>query len=182
MYKRLIMVFAIFLLSVGMALADETSEEDMTDFETVEFTGVAFELNEPAEGLMGAPTVWAVEVSTDEEGTFCSEIVNVTVFQATPGPWGTFDENITGGDIVEVYGAFVEDETRCIAAVTLQGSEEYYFELADEVADEVVEETEVAETEDAGDAEDEVVEETEDGEVIDDEVVVEETEEEDDTE
>ncbi len=154
MYKNLVMVFAIFLLSAGMALAEEMSEEDMTDVVTVEFTGVAVELYEPAEGLLGAPTIWAVEVTSAEEGAICSDIINVTVAQATPGPWGTVDENVTVGDSVEVYGAYVEDETGC--TVTLQGSMDYYFELADE--------------------ETEVVEETEDGEVVEDEVVVEETE------
>ena len=109
--------------------------------------------------MPGAPTVWTVEVVSDEEGIICSDVINVTVAQATLGPWGVYDENVIVGDMVEVFGAYVEDETGC--SVTLQGSEEYYFELADEVA-EVVEETEVVETED--------------GEVVEDEVVVEETE------
>ena len=145
MYKNLIMVFAIFLLSAGMAMAEDISEEEIVDdVATVEFTGVAVELYEPAEGLMGAPTIWAVEVTADEEDAICSDIINVTVFQATPPPWGFYDENVTVGDMVEVYGAYVEDETGCF--VTLQGSEEYYFEIAEEEA-EVVEETEVVEAE-----------------------------------
>lgn len=151
MYKSLIMVFAVFLLSAGMALADETSEEEIVDdVVTVEFTGVAMEFF--AGEMPGAPTIWAVEVTSDEEDAICSDIINVTVYQATPPPWGTYDENITVSDSVEVFGAYVEDETGC--TVTLQGSEEYYFELADE------------ETED-----DEVVE---DDVVVEDEVVVEE--------
>jgi len=107
------------------------------------------------------PTFWTVEVTDDDEEAFCSEMINVTVYQATPGPWGTFDENVEVGDMVEVYGACVEDETGCIVAVTLQGSEEYYLELAEDEA---------------------VVEETEDGEVVEDEVVDDETEEENDEE
>jgi hypothetical protein len=138
MYKNLIMVFALFLLSAGMAMAEEMTEENMTDVATVEFTGVAVELYEPAEGLMGAPTIWAVNVTSAEEGAICSDIINVTVYQSTPGPWGTYDENVTVGDMVEVYGAYVEDETGCI--VTLQGSADYYLKQT-----EVVEETEVAE-------------------------------------
>jgi hypothetical protein len=162
MYKNLIMVFAIFLLSAGMAMAEEMSEEETVDeVATIEFTGVATELFMGE--MPGAPTFWTVDVSADEVGTFCSDMINVTVYQATPGPWGTFDENVEVGDMVEVYGACVMDETGCIAAVTLQGSEEYYLELADEEA-EVVEETEVVETED--------------GEVVEDDVVVEETEDE----
>jgi hypothetical protein len=150
MYKNLIMVFAIFLLSAGMALAEEMTEEETVDVVTVEFTGVAVELYEPAEGLMGAPTVWVVNVTSDEEGLICSDLVNVTVAQATLGPWGVYDENVTVGDSVEVFGAYVEDETGC--SVTLQGSEDYYLEFAEEG--------------------------TEGDEVVEDEVVVDETEEE----
>jgi hypothetical protein len=147
MYKSLIMVLAI-LLSAGVALAEVMSEEEIVDeVVTIEFTGVAMELF--VGEMPGAPTFWTVELTDDEEA-FCSEMINVTVYQATPGPWGTFDENVAVGDMVEVYGACVEDETECIVAVTLQGSEGYYFELAE---DEVV------------------VEETEDGEVVEDEVV-----------
>ncbi len=166
MYKSLVMVLAVFLLSAGMGLADEMSEEEIIDeiadeIPTVEFTGVAVELS--VGEMPGAPTVWAVDVSADEENNFCTEIVNVTVFQATPPPWGTFDENVEVGDMVEVYGACIMDETGCIAAVTLQGSEEYYLQLAEEEI-EVAEETEVVETED--------------GEVVEDDVVEEETEDE----
>jgi len=160
MYKNLIMVFALFLLSAGVAMAEEMSEEEIVDAVTVNFTGVATEfiLGE----MPGAPTVWAVDVSADEENDFCSDIINVTVYQATPGPWGTYDENVTIGDTVEVFGACVmDDETGCIAAVTLQGSEEYYLALAGEET-EVTEETEVVETEDGVVVEeDAVVEETE---------------------
>ncbi len=156
MYKNLIMVLAI-LLSAGMAMAEEMSEEEIVDeIATIEFTGVAAELFMGE--MPGAPTFWTVDVSADEESDFCSDMINVTVFQATPPPWGTFDENVEVGDMVEVYGACVMDETGCIAAVTLQGSEEYYLELVDEEA-EVVEETEVVETDD--------------GEVVEDDVVVE---------
>ena len=152
MYKNLIMVFAIFLLSAGMALAEEEmTEEETIDIVTVEFTGIATEFI--AGEMPGAPTIWTVEVTSAEEGAICSDVINVTVAQATLGPWGVYDENVTVGDMVEVFGAYVEDETGC--SVTLQGSEDYYFELADE-------ETEVVETED--------------GEVVEDEVVVEETE------
>jgi hypothetical protein len=162
MYKSLVMVLAVFLLSAGMGLADEMSEEEIVDeVATVEFTGVAVELS--VGEMPGAPTVWAVDVSADEENNFCTEIVNVTVSQATPPPWGTFDENVEVGDMVEVYGACIIDETGCIAAVTLQGSEEYYLQLAEEET-EVAEETEVVETED--------------GEVVEDDVVEEETEDE----
>ena len=155
MYKSLVMVLAVFLLSAGMGLADEMSEEEIIDeiadeIPTVEFTGVAVELS--VGEMPGAPTVWAVDVSADEENNFCTEIVNVTVSQTTPPPWGTFDENVEVGDMVEVFGACIMDETGCIAAVTLQGSEEYYLELAaDEVAEdgeeEVVEEETEEETE-----------------------------------
>ncbi|KUK43235.1 MAG: Uncharacterized protein XD72_2389 [Methanothrix harundinacea] len=102
MYKSLLMVLVAFLLSVGMGLAEEMNEEEIVDdIVTVEFTGVVVDLLEPTEGLMGAPTIWAVDVSADEENDFCTEIVNVTVFQATPPPWGTFDENVTVDDSVE---------------------------------------------------------------------------------
>ncbi len=152
MYKSLFMALAVFLLSAGIGLAEEMTDGEIVDeVVTVEFTGVAVELYEPAEGLMGAPTVWTVDVSADEENDFCSDMINVTVAQATPGPWGTYDESIVAGDMVEVWGACVMDETGCIAAVTLQGSEDYYLELA---------------------------EEDEDGEVVEEDVVVEETEDE----
>ena len=145
MYKSLVMILAAFLLSAGLVLADEMSEEEIVDeVATIEFTGVATEffLGE----MPGAPTVWTVDVSADEENDFCTDMINVTVYQATPGPWGTFDENVVAGDMVEVYGACVVDETGCIAAVTLQGSEEYYLELAEEAEDgEVVEEEVVVE-------------------------------------
>lgn len=157
MYKNFVMVFAIFLLSAGMAMAEEMSEEETVDAVTVDFTGVAVEfiLGE----MPGAPTVWTVDVSADEDNDFCSDIINVTVYQATAGPWGTYDENVVAGDSVEVFGVCVmDDETGCIAAVTLQGSEEYYLALAEEET-EVAEETEVVETEDG--EEDVVVEETE---------------------
>jgi hypothetical protein len=164
MYKSLIMVLVAFLLSAGMGLAEEMGEEEIVDevvdeVATIEFTAVATELF--VGEMPGAPTVWTVDVSADEENNFCSEMINVTVFQATPPPWGTFDENVVAGDSVEVFGTCIMDETGCIAGVTLQGSEEYYLEL---VEDEIV----VEETED----------ETEDGEVVEDEVVVEETEDE----
>lgn len=157
MYKNIVMVFALFLLSAGMAMAEEMSEEETVDAVTVDFTGVAVEfiLGE----MPGAPTIWTVDVSADEDNDFCSDIINVTVYQATVGPWGTYDENVVAGDSVEVFGVCVmDDETGCIAAVTLQGSEEYYLALAEEET-EVAEETEVVETEDG--EEDVVVEETE---------------------
>jgi len=98
----------------------------------------------PAEGLMGAPTVWTVQVtSVEDEMEICSEIINVTVFQATPGPWGTFDENVEAGQEVEVFGAYIEDETGC--SVTLQGSEDYFFMAA--LEDDEVVETDVVEVE-----------------------------------
>jgi hypothetical protein len=150
MYKSLIMVLVAFLLSAGMGLAEEMTEEEVVDeVVTIEFTAVAMELS--VGEMPGAPTVWTVDVSADEENDFCSDMINVTVFQATPGPWGTFEENVEVGDMVDVYGACVIDETGCIAAVTLQGSEEYYLEFA---------------------------EEDEDGEMVEEDVVFEETEEE----
>jgi len=98
----------------------------------------------PAEGLMGAPTVWTVQVTyVEDEMEICSEIINVTVFQATPPPWGTFDENVVVGDEVEVFGAYIEDETGC--SVTLQGSEDYFFMAA--LEDDEVVETDVVEVE-----------------------------------
>ena len=150
MYKSLVMVLAAFLLSAGIGLADEMTEEEIVDeVATIEFTAVAMEMF--AGEMPGAPTIWTVDVSADEENDFCSDMINVTVSQATLGPWGTYDENVVAGDMVEVFGACVMDETGCIASVTLQGSEEYYLELA---------------------------EEDEDGEVVEEDVVVEETEEE----
>ncbi len=144
MYKSLFMVLAIFLLSAGMALAEDVVEEETAEVVTVAFTGIALELSVPAEGLMGAPTVWTVQVTyVEDEMEICSEIINVTVFQATPGPWGTFDENVEAGQEAEVFGAYIEDETGC--SVTLQGSEDYFFMAALE-EDEVVE-TDVVEVE-----------------------------------
>ncbi len=151
MYKSLVMLLAVFLLSAGMGLADEMSEEEIIDeiadeIPTVEFTGVATELF--VGEMPGAPTFWAVEVAADEENNFCTEIVNVTVFQATPGPWGTFDESVAIGDSVEVFGACVMDESGCIAAVTLQGSQEYRLELAEEETEVVEDDAVVEDTED----------------------------------
>jgi hypothetical protein len=139
---RLKIILALLVLAaLAMpAVADEMSEEDVIDVVTVEFTGVAVELY--VGEMPGAPTIWVVYVPSDEGDTICSDIINVTVYQATPQPWGTCDESVTIGDAVEVYGAYVEDETGCI--VTLQGSEDYYFELAEE-GTEVVDEVEVDE-------------------------------------
>ncbi len=144
MYKSLIMVLAAFLLFAGMGLADEIVEEETVDeVATVEFTGIATELF--LGEMPGAPTIWTVDVTADEENNFCSDMINVTVSQATLGPWGTVDENVTAGNTVEVYGACIMDETGCIAAVTLEGSADYYLELATEETE--TEEGEVVEGE-----------------------------------
>jgi len=106
MYKSLTMVLAAFLLFAGMGLADEIVQEENVEEETgdeagtVEFTGVATELF--LGEMPGAPTIWAVNVTADEEKNFCSDMINVTVSQATLGPWGTVDENVTAGNTVEV--------------------------------------------------------------------------------
>lgn len=143
MYKSLYMVLAALLLSAGMALAEDMGEKETAEVMTVAFSGIALELS--VGDMPGAPTIWSVQVtSVEEDAEICSEIVNVTVFQATPPPWGTFDENVTAGQEVEVYGAYIEDETGC--TVTLQGSEDYYFMAALE-DEEVADETEVVETE-----------------------------------
>jgi len=148
MYKTFYMVLAALLLSSGMALADDMVDEETAEVMTVAFSGIALELS--VGDMPGAPTVWTVQVtSVEEDAEICNEIINVTVFQATPGDWGTFDENVEVGDEVEVFGAYIEDETGC--SVTLQGSEDYYFQGVVVEADEVVDETEV----------DEVVDETE---------------------
>lgn len=174
MYKNTLMVFAVFLLSAGMTMAEEMNEEEAVDAVTVDFTGVAVEFI--AGEMPGAPTIWTVNVSADEENDFCSDIINVTVYQATSSTWGTYDENVVAGDSVEVFGVCVmDDETGCIAAVTLDGSEDYYLALAEEET-EVAEVTEVAETED-GEVVDEVVAEETEEETVDGEVV-EETEDE----
>ncbi|MDF0593343.1 hypothetical protein P0O24_07085 [Methanotrichaceae archaeon M04Ac] len=168
------MVLTVLLLSAGMALAEDVVEEETADVVTVTFSGIAVELF--VGEIPGAPTVWAVEVtSVEEEAEVCSEIVNVTVFQATPPPWGTFDENVEAGDEVEVYGAYIEDETGC--TVTLQGSEDYYFQAVVVEADEVVDETEVDETEvDETEVDETEVDETEVDETEVDETEVDETE------
>lgn len=153
MYKSLFMVLAALLLSAGMALAEDVVEEETAEVMTVAFTGIALELS--VGDMPGAPTVWTVQVtSVEEEMEICSEMINVTVFQATPPPWGTFDESVVVGDEVEVFGAYIEDETGC--SVTLQGSEDYFFMAALE-DEEVADETEVVETE--------VVEDEAEGEV-----------------
>jgi len=142
MYKSLYMVLAALLLSAGMALAEDVVEEETAEVMTVAFTGIALELS--VGEIPGAPTVWTVQVtSVEEEMEICSEIINVTVFQATPPPWGTFDENVVVGDEVEVFGAYIEDETGC--SVTLQGSEDYFFMAA--LEDDEVVETDVVEVE-----------------------------------
>lgn len=142
MYKSLFMVLAIFLLSAGMGMAEEIVEEETDEVVTVAFSGIALELS--VGEIPGAPTVWTVQVtSVEEEMEICSETINVTVFQATPGPWGTFDENVVVGDEVEVFGAYIEDETGC--SVTLQGSEDYFFMAA--LEDDEVVETDVVEVE-----------------------------------
>ena len=142
MYKSLFMVLAIFLLSAGMALAEDVVEEETAEVVTVAFTGIALELS--VGEMLGAPTVWTVQVtSVEDDAEICSEIINVTVFQATPPPWGTFDENVEVGDEVEVFGAYIADETGC--SVTLQGSLDYFFMAA--LEDDEVAETEVVEEE-----------------------------------
>ncbi len=143
MYKSLFMVFAAFLLCAGMSLADEMADDETAEVVNVTFTGVATEFT--LGDMPGAATIWAVSVTSDEEGALCSDVINVTVAQALAPPWGFFDENVTAGDEVEVFGAY--DETEC--SVTLHGSADYYFMLAveDEVAeDEVVEDEVVEET------------------------------------
>ena len=146
MYKSLFMVFAAFLLCAGMAMAeDEMVEDETADVVTVEFMGIAEELIVPAEDVVGAPTIWVVNVTSAEEGALCSDVISVTVAQALAPPWGFFDENVTAGDEVEVFGAYIEDETGC--SVTLHGSLDYYFmpvaeeEVAEETTDEVTDET-----------------------------------------
>jgi hypothetical protein len=128
MHKYVAMIFAVFLLSAGMAMAEDMSEEDIMDAVTIEFSGVAVEFY--AGEIPGAPTIWTVNVTPDEESTICSDPIDVIVDQAIPGSWGTVNENVTIGDAVDVCGAYFEDEIGCI--VTLQGSEDYYFELAEE--------------------------------------------------
>ncbi len=166
MYKSLFMVLVAFLLSAGTGLAEEMTEEvaadevvdEAAEVVTVEFTGVAEEFF--AGDMPGAPTVWVVNVtSVEDEAVICSEVVNVTVSQATPGPWGVFDANVTEGSVVDVFGAYVEDETGCM--VTLEGSEEYYFVLADEEEDEEEDEDEETEVDDEEVEEDEAEEEAE---------------------
>lgn len=164
MYKSLFMVLVAFLLSAGIGLAEEMTEEvavdevvdEAAEVVTVTFTGVAETLTEG--DMPGAPTFWAVNVTAvEDEFVLCSQVINVTVYQATPGPWGFVDENVTEGSVVEVFGAYAEDETGCM--VTLEGSEEYYLVLAiEDVGEEEVEETEVV-TDDV--VEEEVEEEAE---------------------
>ncbi len=157
MYKSLFMVFAAFLLCAGMAMAeDEMVEDETADVVTVEFMGIAEELIVPAEDVVGAPTIWVVNVTSAEEGALCSDVISVTVAQALAPPWGFFDENVTAGDEVEVFGAYIEDETGC--SVTLHGSVDYYFMPVAE--EEVAEETEEVADETAEETTEEVTEET----------------------
>ncbi len=125
MYKYLLMVSVALLLFVGIGLAEDGSEEDTVA--VVEFTGVAIELfvNETPD----SPIIWAVGVIDVKEGSICADVVNVTISQPTPGPWGDYDEDINVGDTVDVYGAHIDDSCN----VTLQGSEEYYFVAAEEI-------------------------------------------------
>jgi len=126
MHKALFTVFAILMLSAGIAAAN-MGDENTTDMATVKFSGVAMKLSEGE--MLGVPTIWTVNATSDENGVICSDVVDVIVAQAIPGSWGTFDENITIGDAVEVNGAYIEDENGCI--VTLQGSDDYYFVLTE---------------------------------------------------
>ncbi|MDF0589681.1 hypothetical protein [Candidatus Methanocrinis natronophilus] len=73
-------------------------------------------------------------------GTIRSKLINITLYQAILVPRGTFNESVTVGDKVKVYRAYFEDEIGCI--VPLQGTENYYFELAAEEKTEVVDEEE----------------------------------------
>ena len=68
---------------------------------------------------------------------------STSVYQLSEVAWGTFDENITVGDEVAVFGAYVEDETGC--SVTLEGSADYYFMPVAEETDEEAAEGEVTE-------------------------------------
>ena len=124
---------------------DEMAEDETADVVNVTFMGVATEFI-PGD-MPGAPTIWVVNVTSAEEGALCSDVISVTVAQALAPPWGFFDENVTAGDEVEVFGAYIEDETGC--SVTLHGSLDYYFMpvAEEEVAEETTEETteEVAE-------------------------------------
>ncbi|MHC1630988.1 MAG: hypothetical protein ACXQT4_01635 [Methanotrichaceae archaeon] len=174
MYKRIFgMGVAIILLIAGMALAEETNDVETTEagnVTTIQFTGTAVELYES--DMMGAPTIWKVNVSNVVDGPEpCSDLLNVTVSQALAPPWGSWDRNVTAEDEVAVYGEYLKDESVC--SVTLQGSEDYYFELTeDETGTATEDETGTATEDETGTAtEDETgaVTEDETGAVTEDE-------------
>ena len=127
MYKSFLVAFVTFLLLAVIGLAEDVSEEEISDIIVVKFTGVAVELY--TEETPDASIIWTVEVVEDLLGNLCSDVIDVTVSQSISGPWGEYEEGIDVGDSVEVYGVYVPDSCK---KVTLLGSEEFYFVSVEE--------------------------------------------------
>ena len=101
------------------------SKSDEKEPKKIKFSGEAIEF---VKGTMpGAPDYWIVSVDNLTQGPQpCSSQINVIIYQAIyPNVWGTVDQNITQGDIVDVFGEYVEDNSGC--EVTLHNSTEYYL-------------------------------------------------------
>jgi hypothetical protein len=97
---------------------------------SIKFQGTAAKLNQPGPGVAGGSTRWTVDNISVLEGEVepCSQVMEVAVAQAIPVPWGQVDWEVEEGDLVEVYGAYYQEDDRCW--VELWGSNSYYFKKA----------------------------------------------------
>lgn len=109
------------------------------EYDEIDFDAIALEYCEG--NMSGAPSYWIVKLTELYYGAYpCDDVLKVIVYQAIPDEWGYVDSETEVGDEVAVYGAYIENDSGCI--VTLQGSEEYFFETMfyDEYEDEFEEE------------------------------------------
>ncbi|NYT02429.1 MAG: hypothetical protein GKC10_06715, partial [Methanosarcinales archaeon] len=91
------------------------------------FQGTALEFHEGT--LIGAPNYWMVQVDRVAAGPRpCQDPLKVVVSQPTTPPWGTADPDVQPNDAVDVYAAYIQEDSGCRA--TLAGSASYYFKKA----------------------------------------------------
>ncbi|MHC1572322.1 MAG: NosD domain-containing protein [Methanosarcinales archaeon] len=102
---------------LGLNIAEWLVGEQNAD---IKFKGTITEISPPSIGAAW----WNVSVDELISGPQpCSNEITVSVFIYPP--FGYFDPNITIGDMVEVYGNYIEDQNGC--SVSLNGKEDYYI-------------------------------------------------------
>lgn len=108
---------------VGEQWVSLGTSDHYLEWSDIRFIGTAIEYFE--DPGTGARYGWNVSVDKLISGPQpCSDRLNVTL-QAVAPPWGNMDQNITEGDMVEVYGDYCKDPEGC--SVSLVGSDDYYI-------------------------------------------------------